>query len=155
MRRLRNIAYAWLPRKCDYLTDTDGRTDRRQTKWSLCAAMLRRRQNYHSWYHWKGLVIRILYAKYNEVFSYKNKYLRSYYQIEKLKFLNKQTDRRQVNEFWCPSTIPAFGKVWRTNHIPDNLWSQDSLVFGSGQWKTLMQCNSLVAMPRLMYIYLI
>ena len=32
---------AWLPRKCDYRTDT--RTDRRRTKWSLCAAMLRRR----------------------------------------------------------------------------------------------------------------
>ena len=26
-------SYAWLPRKCDY------QTDRRQTKWSLCAAM--------------------------------------------------------------------------------------------------------------------
>ena len=34
-------SYAWLPRKCDYRTDT--RTDRRQTKWSLCAAMLCRR----------------------------------------------------------------------------------------------------------------
>ena len=30
-------SYAWLPRKCDY------RTDRQRTKWSLCAAMLRRR----------------------------------------------------------------------------------------------------------------
>ena len=40
-------SYAWLPRKCDYRTDrqTDGRTDRRRTKWSLCAAMLRRRRN--------------------------------------------------------------------------------------------------------------
>ena len=44
-------SYAWLPRKCDYRknkhTDrqTDGRTDRRRTKWSLCAAMLRRRHN--------------------------------------------------------------------------------------------------------------
>ena len=38
-------SYAWLPRKYDYRTDrhTDGRTDRRRTKWSLCAAMLRRR----------------------------------------------------------------------------------------------------------------
>ena len=34
-------SYAWLPRKCDYRTDT--RTDRRRTKLSLCAAMLRRR----------------------------------------------------------------------------------------------------------------
>ena len=31
-------SYAWLPKKCDYRTD--GRT-----KWSLCAAMLRRRHN--------------------------------------------------------------------------------------------------------------
>ena len=30
----------WLPRKCDYRTD--GQTDRHRTKWSLCAAMLRR-----------------------------------------------------------------------------------------------------------------
>ena len=29
-------SYAWLPRKCDY------RTDRRRTKWTLCAAILRR-----------------------------------------------------------------------------------------------------------------
>ena len=42
-------SYAWLPRKCDYRTDThtdrqtDWQTDRRRTKWSLCAAMLRRR----------------------------------------------------------------------------------------------------------------
>ena len=42
-------SYAWLPRKRDYGTDarthrqTDGRIDRRRTKWSLCAAMLRRR----------------------------------------------------------------------------------------------------------------
>ena len=37
--------YAWLPRKCDNQTDrhTDRQTDRRRTKWSLCAAMLRRR----------------------------------------------------------------------------------------------------------------
>ena len=54
-------SYAWLPRKCDYLTDrrTDRKTeagqsdpyvplcyagdpDRRRTKWSLCAAILRR-----------------------------------------------------------------------------------------------------------------
>ena len=71
-------SYAWLPRKCDYQTDrhthrqtpdkvipmcryasqatqsvttrqTDTRTDRRRTKWSLCAAMLRRRHKncYH------------------------------------------------------------------------------------------------------------
>ena len=32
-------SYAWLPRKCYY------RTDRRRTKWSLCAAMLHRRHN--------------------------------------------------------------------------------------------------------------
>ena len=44
-------SYAWLPRKCDYRTDTrtdrqtDGRTDRCRTTWSLCAAMLRRRHN--------------------------------------------------------------------------------------------------------------
>ena len=42
-------SYAWLPRKCDY------RTDRRRTKWSLSAAMLRRRHNknririFHTW----------------------------------------------------------------------------------------------------------
>ena len=40
-------SYARLPRKCDYRTDThthtDRRTERRRTKWSLCAAMLRRR----------------------------------------------------------------------------------------------------------------
>ena len=38
-------SYAWLPRKIDYGTDTltDGWTDIRRTKWSLCAAMLRRR----------------------------------------------------------------------------------------------------------------
>ena len=44
MCRLRNIAKTKkvrLPRKHDYRTD--GRTDRRRTKWSLCAAMLRRR----------------------------------------------------------------------------------------------------------------
>ena len=33
-------SYTWLPRKCDYRTDTQ--TDRRRTKWSLCAVMLRR-----------------------------------------------------------------------------------------------------------------
>ena len=44
-------SYAWLPRKFDYRTDgqtdrhTDRRTDGRRTKWSLCAAMLRRRHN--------------------------------------------------------------------------------------------------------------
>ena len=32
---------AWLPRKCDY--QTDRRTDRCRTKWSLCATMLCRR----------------------------------------------------------------------------------------------------------------
>ena len=39
--------YAWLPRKCDYRTDTRTHiwTDRRRTKWSLCATMLRRRHN--------------------------------------------------------------------------------------------------------------
>ena len=38
---------AWLPRKCDYRTyrQTDGQTDRRQTKWSLCAATLCRQHN--------------------------------------------------------------------------------------------------------------
>ena len=38
-------SYAWLPRKCDYQTDTqtDRRTDRHRTKWSLCTAMLCRR----------------------------------------------------------------------------------------------------------------
>ena len=36
-------SYVWLPKKCDYRTDT--RTDRHQTKWSLCAAMLRRWHN--------------------------------------------------------------------------------------------------------------
>ena len=34
-------SYTWLQRKCDYRTDR--RTDRRRTKWSLCAAMLCRR----------------------------------------------------------------------------------------------------------------
>ena len=40
-------SYARPPRKCDYRTDTqtDRQTDRRRTKWSLCAAMLRRRHN--------------------------------------------------------------------------------------------------------------
>ena len=44
-------SYAWLPRMCDYRTDrqtyiqTDRHTDRRRTKWSLCAAMLRNRHN--------------------------------------------------------------------------------------------------------------
>ena len=34
-------SYAWLPRKCDYRDRrSDRRTDRRRTKWSLCAAML-------------------------------------------------------------------------------------------------------------------
>ena len=39
-------SYAWLPRKCDYRTDTrtERQKDRRQRKWSLCAAMLCRRQ---------------------------------------------------------------------------------------------------------------
>ena len=46
-------SYVWLPRKRDYRTDrhthgqTDGQTDRRRTKWSLCAAMLRRRHKNH------------------------------------------------------------------------------------------------------------
>ena len=34
-------SYVWLPRKCDYRTDSQ--TDRRQTRWFLCAAMLRMR----------------------------------------------------------------------------------------------------------------
>ena len=46
-------SYVWLPRKCDYRTDThtqtdrqtDVLTDRHRTKWSLCAAMLRRQHN--------------------------------------------------------------------------------------------------------------
>ena len=37
------VSYACLPRKCDYRTDARTQTDRRRTKWSLCAAMLRRR----------------------------------------------------------------------------------------------------------------
>ena len=43
-------SYAWLPRKCDYRTDTqtNGRTDRRRTKWSLCEAMLRRRHKMYA-----------------------------------------------------------------------------------------------------------
>ena len=46
-------SYAWLPRKCDYRTDR--RTDRRQTKWSLCAAMLRRRhKNASPYWELKG-----------------------------------------------------------------------------------------------------
>ena len=36
-----NHSYAWLPRKCDYRTDTQ--RDRRRTKWSLCVAMFHRR----------------------------------------------------------------------------------------------------------------
>ena len=38
---------ARLPGKCDYRTNTpaDAQTDRRRTKWSLCAAMLCRRHN--------------------------------------------------------------------------------------------------------------
>ena len=41
-------SYAQLPRKCDYRTDTHGRTDGRRTKWSLCAAMQlhRRHKNF-------------------------------------------------------------------------------------------------------------
>ena len=35
-------SYDWLPRKCDNRTDRHRETDRRRTKWSLCAAMLRR-----------------------------------------------------------------------------------------------------------------
>ena len=49
--RMRN-SFAWLPRKCYYRPDTrtDGRTDRRQTKLSICAAMLRRRhKNHNTW----------------------------------------------------------------------------------------------------------
>ena len=34
-------SYVWLPRKCN--NRTHRRTDRRRTKWSLCATMLRRR----------------------------------------------------------------------------------------------------------------
>ena len=37
-------SYVWLPRKCDHQSvttaQTDGRTDRRRTNWSLCATML-------------------------------------------------------------------------------------------------------------------
>ena len=41
--------FAWLPKECDYWTD--GQTDSRQTKWSLCAAMLRRQhKNAHFMY---------------------------------------------------------------------------------------------------------
>ena len=39
-----NYSDGWQPRKCDYRTYTDKRTDRRWTKWSLCAVLLRRRQ---------------------------------------------------------------------------------------------------------------
>ena len=47
MCRLRKTSYAWLPRKCDHCTDprTDRWTNICQTKWSLCAAMLRKRHN--------------------------------------------------------------------------------------------------------------
>ena len=53
-------SYAWLlvPRKCDYQTDT--RTDRRRTKCSLCAAMLRRRHK-----NWEMLQIRHKIGKYS------------------------------------------------------------------------------------------
>ena len=46
-------SYVWLPRKCDYRTDrqTDGQTDRHRTKWSLCAAMLRRWHKNKLWTH--------------------------------------------------------------------------------------------------------
>ena len=40
-------SYVWLPREKVWLPDrcTDTQRDRRQTKWSLCAAMLRRQHN--------------------------------------------------------------------------------------------------------------
>ena len=47
-------SYVWLPRKRDYRTDTH--TDRRQTKWSLCIAMLlRRHKKYWSLNRFFGL----------------------------------------------------------------------------------------------------
>ena len=47
-------SYVWLPKKCDYCTDTqtDGWMGRHRTKWSLhvCAAMLRRQhKKYANW----------------------------------------------------------------------------------------------------------
>ena len=50
-------SYAWLPKKCDYRTDRqmDGQTDRRWTKWSLCAVMLRKRHKKESAYLLAGL----------------------------------------------------------------------------------------------------
>ena len=44
-------SYGWLPRKCDYCTDTqtDGWTDKCRTKWSLCAAMLHRWNKMWTW----------------------------------------------------------------------------------------------------------
>ena len=59
-------SYAWLSIKCDYRIDTqtDGRTDRRRTKWSLFAAMLHRRHKkvikIWSWiYQWWDVVCMI------------------------------------------------------------------------------------------------
>ena len=64
-------SYAWLPRKCDYPTDrhTDRQTDRHQTKWSLCAAMLRRRHCLWSVWH---LRVRPLSRPENYYYHYTN-----------------------------------------------------------------------------------
>ena len=53
--------YAWLPKECDYWTDTrtDRWTDRRWTKWSLCAAMLHRRH--------KNVFLYIFYPKRKQI----------------------------------------------------------------------------------------
>ena len=58
-------SYAWLPRKCDYRTDAcmDRRTDWRRTKWSLCAAMLRRWHNKPLKYELSFTLFTILYVK--------------------------------------------------------------------------------------------
>ena len=53
MCRLRNIALESMTEKCDRRTDRQ--TDRRRTKWSLCAAMLRRRHKNHIKFCWKPI----------------------------------------------------------------------------------------------------
>ena len=77
-------SYAWLPRKCDYRThthrQTDGRTDRRWTKWYLCAAMLGRwhKKRYGIWLKCLRCMFDMSYwdVKYNVIYVICSHYVR-------------------------------------------------------------------------------
>ena len=120
--------YVWLPRKCDYRKDrhADGRRDRRRTKWSLCAAMLRRRQNKYPTQLWNvnygQLLTRM--AAFLHVLPVKHTYvwLPRKYDYRKDRHADGKTDRRRTKWSLCATMLHR----WHKNQILMTLYSWDN-----------------------------